>query len=99
MKKGTQQGDLVSSPLFNTVLHCALEDDLKKCKTIKKMMKLREVFCGFKRCIEKVVLEIHPSKTKILSNQEARKQKEITVDNIKIEFFQKKKKNESAGRK
>ena len=49
--------------------------------------------CEFNRSTEKVGLEIHPSKTKILSNQEARKQNEITVDNIKIEVLQK---NESA---
>ena len=29
-KRGTQQGDPVSSLLLNTVLQCALEDDLKK---------------------------------------------------------------------
>ena len=54
------------------------------------MRKLREVLCDFTRSTEKVVLEIHPSKRKILRNQEARKQKEITVDNIKIEVLPKK---------
>ena len=53
------------------------------------LSKLREMSCEFKRGTERVGLEIHPSKTKILSNQEAKKQKEITVHNIKIEVLQK----------
>ena len=35
------------------------------------------------------VWEIHPDKTKILSNQDKEKTKEITVDNIKIEVLSK----------
>ena len=35
-------------------------------------------------------LAIHPSKTKIFSNQTSGKQKEITIDNIKIEILHKK---------
>ena len=34
-------------------------------------------------------LGIHPDKTKVLSNEDKVKAKEITVDNIKIEVFSK----------
>ena len=48
------------------------------------------MLCEFKTSTEAVGLGIHPDKTKILSNQDKMKAKEITVDNIKIEIFQKK---------
>ena len=51
--------------------------------------KLKDMLCAFKRSTEKVGLEIHPSKTKILSNQKTRRQKEVTVDNINFEVLQK----------
>ena len=38
---------------------------------------------------EKVGLEIHQSKTEILSNQNSRRQKEVTIDNMKIDVMQK----------
>ena len=44
----------------------------------------------FKRSTEKVGLENHPDKTKILRNQDTRRQKEVTVDKIKVEVLQKK---------
>ena len=40
--------------------------------------KLRDMLKDFKRSTEKVGLEIHPDKTKILSNQDTRRQKEVT---------------------
>ena len=49
--------------------------------------KLKEMLCDFKKSTEKVGLEIHPSKTKILSNQNLRRQ-EVTIENIKIEVMQ-----------
>ena len=52
--------------------------------------KLREMLCEFKISPEAVGLGIHPDKTKILSNQEKEKKKEIMVDNIKIEVLSKK---------
>ena len=55
--------------------------------------------CEFKRSTEKVGLEIHPSKTNVLSNQDVKKQKEITVDNIKIEVLQKMRVQNTLGRK
>ena len=61
--------------------------------------KLREMLCDFKRSTEKVGLEIHPSKTKILSNQEARRQKEVTIDNIKVEVLHKRQSARYLGQK
>ena len=52
--------------------------------------KLQEMLCEFKTSTEAVGLGIHPDKTKILSNQDTMKAKEITVDNIKIEILEKK---------
>ena len=52
------------------------------------------MMCDFERSTEKVGFEIHPNKTEILSNQDRRRQKKVTVDNIKVEVLQKK--NESA---
>ena len=47
------------------------------------------MLCEFKIGTEAVGLGTHPDKTKILSNQEKEKKKEITVDNIKIEVLSK----------
>ena len=44
--------------------------------------------CEFKVSTEAVGLGIHPDKTKILSNQDKEKAKEM-VDNIKIEYWRK----------
>ena len=51
--------------------------------------KLCDMLCEFKTSTEAVGLGIHPDKTKILSNQDKEKSKEITVDNIKIEVLSK----------
>ena len=45
------------------------------------------MLCEFKISTEAVGLGIHPDKTKILSNQDKVKAKEIEVDNIKIEIL------------
>ena len=45
------------------------------------------MLCEFKISTEAVGLGIHPDKTKILSNQDKIKAKEIEVDNIKIEIL------------
>ena len=116
IKRGTKQGDPLSSLLFNTVLQYSLENDLKQWQEKRKgirlsditedcltnlrfaddvllfstsLEKLREMLCEFKTSTEAVGLGIHPDKTKILSNQDKIKAKEITVDNIKIEVLQK----------
>ena len=47
------------------------------------------MLCEFKASTEAVGLGIHPDKTKILSNQNKVKAKEITVRNIKIEVLAK----------
>ena len=47
------------------------------------------MLCEFKVSTEAVGLRIHPDKTKILSNQDKEKAKEITVDNISIESLSK----------
>ena len=44
-------------------------------------------YADFKNSTEKVGLGIHPDKTKILSNQDRVKGKEITVDDINIEIL------------
>ena len=49
------------------------------------------MLCDFKRSKESVGLGIHPDKTKILSHQEKVKEREVTIDNIKIEVLPKKK--------
>ena len=36
---------------------------------------------------ERVGVEIHPNKTKNLSYQDVRRQKEVTIDNIKVEVL------------
>ena len=116
IKKGTKQGDPLSSLLFNTVLQYSLENNLIKWQENKKgiwlsdktedcvtnlrfaddvllfstsLAKLRDMLCDFKASTEAVGLGIHPDKTKILSNQDKVKAKEITVDNIQIEILAK----------
>ena len=51
--------------------------------------KLKDMLCDFKKSTEKVGLEIHPNKTKILSKQNSRRQREVTIDNMKIEVMHK----------
>ena len=47
------------------------------------------MLCDLKTSTKAVGLGIHPDKTKILSNQDKVKGKEITIDNIKIEILEK----------
>ena len=116
IKRGTKQGDPLSSLLFNTVLQYSLENDLiqwqekqtgirlsdktEDCLTNLRFAddvflvstslgKLRDMLCDFKTNTEAVGLGIHPEKTRILSNQNKVKAKEITVDNIQIEILPK----------
>ena len=50
---------------------------------------LQKMLCDFKHRTEKVGLEIHPAKTKILSSQSWNSRKEIEIDNIKVEILTK----------
>ena len=52
--------------------------------------KLEEMLCDFKQSTESVGLGMHPNKTKILSNQVKVKKNGVTMDNIKMEVLQKK---------
>ena len=82
-KKGIRLSDKTEDCLTNL----RLADDVLLFST--SLERLREMLCEFKSSTEAVGLGIHPDKTKILSNQDKVKAKEITVDNIKIEVLKK----------
>ena len=83
-RKGIRLSDKAEDCLTNL----RFADDVLLFST--SLQKLHEMFCEFKTSMEAVRLFIHPDKTKILSNQDKIKAKEITVDNIKIEVVEKK---------
>ena len=83
--KGTRLSDRKEDCLTNL----RFADDVLLFST--HLNKLKDMLCDFKKSMEKVGSEIHPSKTKILSDQKSRKQQEVTIDNIKIEVMQKNK--------
>ena len=126
IRRGTKQGDPVSSLLFNTVLQFDLENDLKNWKEKNQgillsdrkegcltnlrfaedvllfstsLNKLKDMLCDFKKSTEKVGLEILPNKTKILSKQNSRRQREVMIDNIKIEVMHKSESAKNLGQK
>ena len=82
-QKGIRLSDKKEDCLTN--LRCA--DDVLLFST--PLEKLREMLCDFQTSTEAVGLGILPDKTKILSNQDKEKPKEIMVDNIKIEVLSK----------
>ena len=82
-RKGIRLSDKTEDCLTNL----RFADDVLLFST--SLEKLREMLCEFKASTEAVGLGIHPDKTKILSNQDRVKAKEITVDNIKIEILAK----------
>ena len=82
-KKGIRLSDNTDDCLTNL----RFADDVLLFSTSLK--KLRDMLCDFKTSTEEVGLGIHPDKTKILSNHDNVKEKEITVDNIQIEILRK----------
>ena len=82
-----QKGIRLSDKTEDCLTNLRFADDVLLFST--SLEKLREMLCEFKASTEAVGLGIHPDKTKILSNQDKVKAKEITVDNIKIEALAK----------
>ena len=82
-----QKGIRLSDKTEDCLTNLRFADDVLLFST--SLEKLREMLCEFKASTEAVGLGIHPDKTKILSNQDKVKAKEITVDNIKIEVLAK----------
>ena len=80
-KKGIRLSDKTEDCLTNL----RFADDVLLFSTSLK--KLRDMLCDFKTSTEEVGLGIHPDKTKILSDQDNAKEKEISVHNIKIEIL------------
>ena len=86
-----RRGIRLSDKAEDCLTNLRFADDVLLFST--SLEKLREMLCEFKTSTEAVGLGIHPDKTKILSNQDKIKAKEITVDKIKIEVLEK---NDSA---
>ena len=82
-----QKGIRLSDKTEDCLTNLRFADDVLLFSTT--LGKLREMLCDFKTSTEAVGLGIHPDKTKILSNQDKVKAKEITVDNIQIEILAK----------
>ena len=82
-----QIGIRLSDQKEDCLMNLTFEDDVLLFFT--SLEKLREMVSEFKTSTEAVGLGIHPDKTKILSNQDNVKAKEITVDNIKIAILAK----------
>ena len=72
----------MSDKIEDCLTNLRFADDVLLFST--SLEKLREISCEFKTSTEAVGLGIHPDKTKILSNDEQVKGKEITFNNIKI---------------
>ena len=82
-KKGIRLSDNTEDCLTNL----RFADDVLLFFT--SLEKLRDLLCDFEASTEGLGRGIHPNKTKILSNQDNVKEKEISVHNIKIEILRK----------
>ena len=82
-RKGIRLSDNTDDCLTNL----RIADDVLLFST--SLGQLRDMLCDFKASTEVVGLGIHPDETKIFSNQDNVKEKEITVDNIQIEILRK----------
>ena len=82
-----QKGIRLSDKKDDCLTNLRFADDVLLFST--SLEKLREMLCEFKASTRAVGLGIHPDKTKILSNQDKVKAKEITVNDIKIEVLAK----------
>ena len=83
-----QKGIRWSDKREDCLTNLRFADDVPLFST--SLSKLEEMLCDFIRSTESVGSEIHPSRTKILSNQNSVKKREVTIDNIKIDVLQKK---------
>ena len=121
IKRGTKQGNPLSTLLFNTVLQAALEDDMARwrekgmgislqsgCFSNQRfagdvllfstsLEELRNMMCD-QKSTENEGPNIHPEKTKILSNQRSNRRKEVTIDNFKVEVLPVKERTKYLGR-
>ena len=84
-RQGKQKGIRLSNQKENCGTNLRFADNVLLFST--SLEKLREMLCEYKFSTEAVGLGIHPDKTKMLSNQDKVKAKEITVNNIKIEVL------------
>ena len=92
-----QKGIKLSDATEDCLTNLRFADDVLLFST--SLEKLREMLCEFKTSTEAVGLGIHPDKTKILSNQEKIKAKDVEVDNIKIEILGKQQVRDTLGKR
>ena len=99
-KEVTQQGDPLSSLLFNTVLQMALKDDVERWQNSKSMGKRlgdyeSDCLTNLRFADDVLLFSICwcssqndvPDNTKILSNQSTNKRKEVEINTIKVEIL------------
>ena len=106
IKRGTKQGDPLSSLLFNTVLQYSLEEDLKRWQEMRKGIRLSDktedcltnlrfaddvlLFSTSLEKLREMLCEFKASTEAVGLGIHPDKTNEIEVDNIKIEILEKK---------